>query len=366
MNAIKYCFSLIVLLLLSCTLEAQTHAELQEMQISLGQQAYSAPVKNKAITGEEISIAGIKYKKGIGVHASSTIRLKLNNSRRFTAKIGVNDNAIDYTRSSSKSIPLTDGKRMFYDVSDTHKQFIGVEGADGKVDKGSVVFRLVHNGKEIYNSGIMRQGDAVKELDVKLGGGILELIVDDANDGVSGDHAVWVNPTIEYFEIAPVMVEGGYQGEKEALSEEVSKRLQEKIAELPEISLPLDQPEYDWLIDNKKVKAQVFRTSNNKEIVLTNGLIARVFRLIPNLATVDYINQMTGETMLRAVSNEGEVIIDGKKYSIGGLGKQPEYGYTLKKWVEELSIAPNSFIIEDYDAELWFRGSGLLSWPSFV
>ncbi len=353
MKTIRHCFYLITLLplLYSCILQAQTYVELQNMQISLGEQAYSAPAKNRSVTGQHISIAGVNYKKGIGVHATSIIRVKLNNSRRFTAKIGVNDNSIDYAKPSIKAIPLTDGKRMFYDVSETYKQFVGVEGIDGKVDKGIVIFRLVLNGKEIYNSGVMHQGDPAKDIDVKLGGGVLEMIVDDANDGVSGDHAVWVNPTIEYFEIAPVMVEGDYQGEQEILSGEVSQRLQNKLSSLPEISLPLAQPEFDWLINNEEAKAEVFRTTNNKEIVLTNGLIARVFRIIPNLATVDYINQMTGETLLRAVSNEGVVVIDGKKYSIGGLGKQPEYGYTFKKWVDDLSIIPNSFIIEDFEVK---------------
>jgi hypothetical protein len=330
---------------------SQTFVELQDLQIALGQQVYSAPVKNKAVTGENISIAGVKYSKGIGVHASSNIRIKLNNSRHFSAIIGVNDNGIDYSKNSIKEIPLTDGTRMFYDVSDSYNQFIGVEGEDGIVDQGSVVFRLVHNGKEIYNSGTMRRGDAAKKVDVKIGGGILELIVDDANDGVSGDHAVWVNPKIEYFEIAPVMAEIDYQGEVETLSKEVNKHLQKKLAELPKIELPLEEPGYDWLIDNKKAKAQVYRTFNNKEIILSNGLVARVFRLIPNLATVDYVNQMTGESMLRAVSNEGIVLIDGKKYTIGGLSKQPEYGYTFRKWIDDLSILPNSFIIEDFEVK---------------
>lgn len=33
---------------------------------------------------------------------------------------------------------------------------------------------------------------------------------------------------------------------------------------------------------------------------------------------------MTGESMLRAVSSEGSIQIDGKKHLIGGLTGQPE------------------------------------------
>ena len=145
---------------------AQTFINIEELDISSAQQNYGSAAKNTSVVGETISVAGATYKNGIGVHAHSVIKLKLNNSRHFTCKVGVNDNSIDYAAPEVKSIPLTDGTRMFYKVTDDSKQFIGVEGNNGKVDAGSVVFRLVHNGKEVYNSGIMRQGDALKQIDL--------------------------------------------------------------------------------------------------------------------------------------------------------------------------------------------------------
>lgn len=340
---------LIAILLNSLCINAQIHVNIEDLDISAAQQMYGAPVKNASVVGEAISVAGEKFKNGFGVHANSILKIKLNNARHFTAKVGVNDNTINYDAASVKSIPLTDGTQMLYNETESSKQFIGVAGNGGKVDKGSVIFKVLHKGKEVYNSGIMRQGDQAKEIDLPTRGGTLELIVEDAGDGVSGDHAVWINPKIEYFEIAPVTVEPEYSGEKIEQATEITSKLKKQIATLPNIELPLSQPDYDWLIDNSQAKAGVFQANDGKEIILTNGLIARVFRVVPNLATVDYLNLMTGESLLRAVSSEGTVSIDGKKYNIGGLSKQPEYGYTLKKWIDDLSVAPNSFNVENFE-----------------
>lgn len=342
---------LILLFGISLVTTAQQFVNLSDMEVSLGQQTYSAPVINKSASGENLSIAGTKFSNGVGVYSKSIIKIKIYKGHTFTAKVGVNDSKIDYSSNAIKTIPLTDGKRIFYHVTDTKKQFLGVEGSDGKIDNGSVVFRVIHKGKEVFNSGIMRQGDAPKEVNLKVKGGVLELIVEDAGDGVSGDNAVWANAEFEYFEVAPIIVAGDFKGEVPEQSNEVKNKLTKLISELPEIQFPLPQPDYDWLINNDKAKSNVYKTNNGKDIVLSNGLIARIFRLTPNLATIDYINQMTGESLLRSVSNEGVLTIDGRNYSIGGLSKQREYGYTLMKWVDELTAAENSFMIENFEVK---------------
>ena len=53
--------------------------------------------------------------------------------------------------------------------------------------------------------------------------------------------------------------------------------------------------------------------------------------------------------MLRAVSNEGILKIDDKVYTLGGLDGQFEYGYTQYKWVDSLTILPNSFRVTGFD-----------------
>lgn len=341
----------LVTLFLCMNVQAQSWVQLEKLDITNVEQHIGSAVKNKSVTGKPICVAGKTYELGIGVHAHSVLKLELNNSRRFRAQVGISDHSHDLESETISAIPLTDGTRIFYELSASSKRFIGVEDKDGKIDKGSAVFRLVHNGKEIFNSGIVRQGDSPIPIDLPLRKGILEMIVEDAGDGISGDHAVWIEPRIEFMEIAPVTVTPDYQGERIEMGSEVATYLNSRIAGLQPIELPLKQASFDWLIDNSRVKAEVYQAEDGKEIVLTNGLIARVFRVIPNLVTVDYMNLMTGESLLRAVSSEGEVVIDGKKFSIGGLSNQPEYGYTLKKWIDDLQITPNSFLMEDFEVK---------------
>ena len=345
----KVILLIIILITLNFSVQAQQFVNLSDMKVSLGHQTYSAPVVNRSASGEELSIAGVKFSNGVGVYTKSSIKIKNHGGHTFTAMVGVNDSKIDYASKSIKTIPLTDGKRIFYNVTETKKQFLGVEGSDGKIDAGSVVFKVLHKGKEVFNSGIMKQGDQPKEINIKVKGGILEFIVEDAGDGSSGDNAVWANAKLEYFEVSPLVVLGDFKGEVPEQSSAVKNNLAKLIKELPEIKMPLNQPNYDWLVNNDKANANVYRTNSGKDIVISNGLIARVFRLTPNLATIDYINQMTGESLLRSVSNEGVLTIDGKNYSIGGLSKQPEYGYTLMKWVDNLTAAENSFMIENFE-----------------
>ncbi|AWW33261.1 alpha-galactosidase [Echinicola strongylocentroti] len=344
--------SLIVLFVFfGCQLaSAQTYVEVQDLTISLSEQTYAAPVKNQAVTGEQLSIGGEAFEKGIGVHSHSVIKINMNNGSHFSAKIGINDSKIDYESEVVKTIPLTDGKRVFYEVTSSKKQFIGVEGESGSVDQGTVIFKVIHNGEEIYSSGVMRRGDKAKEVNLDVKGGVLDLVVEDAGDGSSGDHAVWADPKIDYFEIAPVIIPGDFVSEKVEQKSDIKAALREKLMRLDPVELPIDQPSYDWLIDNSKAKAQVYRNGKD-HLVLSNGLIARTFTLVPNLATIDYSNLMTGETLLRAVSSEGVLTLDGRSYDIGGLSPQPEYGYTLMKWTDQLTATNNSFQIQDFEVK---------------
>lgn len=93
-----------------------------------------------------------------------------------------------------------------------------------------------------------------------------------------------------------------------------------------------DRP--DWLLDSSPYRAGVFRTQRDDELVLSNGLIRRLFRLAPNAATVGFDNLFTGESILRGVKPEARVEIDGVPYDIGGLHGQPNYAYLLPEWVD--------------------------------
>jgi len=110
-------------------------------------------------------------------------------------------------------------------------------------------------------------------------------------------------------------------------------------------ALPAYRPvrgEADWLIDPSPYKAGVFR-KGDKEIVLSNGLIARTFRVAPNGATVGLDHLGTGEAFLRSVRPEAELRINGRPYAVGGLVGQPVHNYLLPEWLERMRADPAAF-----------------------
>ncbi len=130
--------------------------------------------------------------------------------------------------------------------------------------------------------------------------------------------------------------------------------------------------EVDWLIGPVARKAGVFSDKDGREIVMTNGLIRRTFRVMPNAATIAVDNLMTGESMLRGVKPEAMIEIDGMKFNVGGLLGQPNYAYLLPEWVEQFRSDPKAFQITGFDVgkiEKRFewkrkRYSADLPWPA--
>jgi hypothetical protein len=99
----------------------------------------------------------------------------------------------------------------------------------------------------------------------------------------------------------------------------------------------------DWLVKTVERKAQVFKGDRDDEIVLSNGLISRTFRLAPNAATVGFDHLVTGESVIRGVKPEAIVEIDGVPYEVGGLKGQPNYAFLRPEWIEQLEADPRAF-----------------------
>ncbi|HOW73335.1 MAG TPA: hypothetical protein PKY77_22270 [Phycisphaerae bacterium] len=99
----------------------------------------------------------------------------------------------------------------------------------------------------------------------------------------------------------------------------------------------------DWLIDGSGYKAGVFRGPRPHELVLTNGLIARTFRMAPNAATVGLDNLVTGEAVLRGVKPEATIELDGRRYEVGGLKGQPNCAFLRPEWVDQLRADSAAF-----------------------
>src|SRR5277367_1797466 len=75
----------------------------------------------------------------------------------------------------------------------------------------------------------------------------------------------------------------------------------------------------DWLIRPPETHATATLRQNGKDLMLSNGLLERTFRLQPNLACVGFRNLSNGQELLRSVKPEARVTIDGRVYNIGGL-----------------------------------------------
>lgn len=343
---------LFIFLELSCCLSSfsQTKIKISELDLSTAYQEYGGVMIGKSVTGEEAKVIGTPYVDVIGVHSKSIIKIDTRrNASMFKAGIAVSDTNIDYASENMVVFPLVDGNKIWYNTAKNSKVFAGVEGETGKIEKGSVVFLLMGDGKELYKKQVS-YGDSAVNVEVRLNGiRMLELIVEAGSEGPSGDHALWINPEIEYNEIVPVTVNSDFVGETPTLNPVIQKKLEQKIAQLPMIKFPLEKMSYDWLINADKSKAGIYRLENNKDIIITNDMVSRVFRIMPNLATIDVVNRMTGENMLRAVSPEGSIRIDGKIWNLGGLAGQVERGYLKPKWVDEMVAIPNSFMIEDFE-----------------
>lgn len=341
---------IIFFLMINSIMAQDPSIKLSDMELGKAFQNYGIAMKNKAVTGEEITVAGVQYKNGVGVQANNRIKINLSGkARQFTCLVGINDQSINYSATNILQIPMTDGTMVFYQNTGDKKQFVGVGAGNGKIEKGSAVFRVTGDGKELYNSGIVKVGEKPQEIKLNLSGvKIAELTVTDGGDGASGDHANWIEGVISYTEITPAMVDVAFQGEIKPMNPETEKELKTKISQLPNCKLPLAKTGYDWLIDASQAKATVSQTHDGKDIVLSNGLVSRVFRIFPNLATIDFLNLMTGESMLRAVSTEGVLQIDGKDYPLGGLDGQFEYGYIQYDWVDKLTVNPHSFRVTDF------------------
>lgn len=119
-----------------------------------------APVqRDKSIDGNPMTIDGVEFEKGLGVHALSEI--------------------------------------SFY-LGGHFSTFTGNVGIDDEVDeRGSVVFQVWTDGQIVYDSGVISGTDPAKEVNIDIAGANeLKLIVTDADDGRQNDHANWANARI--------------------------------------------------------------------------------------------------------------------------------------------------------------------------
>jgi alpha-galactosidase len=136
---------------------------ISSLDISKTEQDWGSPRANRSVDGNPLTIAGVRFEHGLGTHANSTLQIAVNGrAEEFSAKVGLDD----------------------------------------ETGNGSVAFKVVGDGRVLWESGVLRKGQAAKEVTVSLRGvKLLVLAVGDADDGISFDHGDWADARL-------VMAEG--------------------------------------------------------------------------------------------------------------------------------------------------------------
>jgi alpha-galactosidase len=144
---------------------------LTSLDLSKMRQGWGTPQVDKAVTGRPLSIAGRTFDSGVGTHARSVLWVDLAGSaERFQAWVGIDDATTS--------------------------------------DAASVRFRVIADGTTLFDSDTMRRGQEAKRVDALLTGRqSLLLLVTDAGDGVSFDHANWAEARFIMAGGKPVAVE---------------------------------------------------------------------------------------------------------------------------------------------------------------
>jgi hypothetical protein len=330
-----------------------SHAQqkLSQLDLSNASQTFGSVMSGMTVTGEEAVVAGEVCRDAVGVFPHNVIRINAKGLCNILhGKIGVADTGIDYSSPEVTSITQTDGTKIFYHKKNGTRFFAGISDAAGNADKGSVTFRIVGDGDEIFSKR-MTAGEKLFPINVNISGiTTLELIVDNAGDGYSGDFAIWSETEIKYDVHMAVTLTTDNINKTEGISEEDWNRISAQLKALPVADYDaVSVCEKDWLIDPSGYKAGVWAGKDGKSILISNGLVSRIFRLTPNLATIGLVNHMTSDNMIRAASSEGEITIDGVRWHLGGLEGEPERGYLKFEWLDNMTPKSRSFIIEDFE-----------------
>lgn len=127
---------------------------LEILDLSRMSQEYGEPHARQSVDNNPLKLKGAVYPHGVGTHAKGEMMIDLKGvAVKFMAMVGVDDE---------------------------------------RIGLGSITFKVMVDGKKAAETGVMRGGDEPKLISVDLTGAKrMTLIVGDADDGISHDHADW-------------------------------------------------------------------------------------------------------------------------------------------------------------------------------
>jgi alpha-galactosidase len=151
--------SLIVVAVLTCcsiTAQAAETIWLDSLDLRTMHQNVGTPRVNRSGRDFPLSIGGRQFERGVGTHAASTFRLTLSGGTdRFLASVGVDD------------------------------------AAGGPA---AVIFRVIADKKKLFDSGVIKSGEAAQQVDVDLHGVTsLVLLVEHGGKSPDVDYADWAD-----------------------------------------------------------------------------------------------------------------------------------------------------------------------------
>ncbi len=142
---------------------------------------------NRNLNGGQLSIDGNKYDKGYAVHANSILLFDLpEGATKFTALAGIDNTGSDQGSKSSVEF-------MVFNYDPTLRE----ESTD-RWNGGDVTIKI-DPAKQVACSGLISRESAEKEVELQAditGASKLYLVVTNGGDGLTNDHADWINPVL--------------------------------------------------------------------------------------------------------------------------------------------------------------------------
>lgn len=135
--------------------------DLDKLVPVLATQEYGQLQAGKSVNGGPLRIGDRTFIHGLGTHARSDIVYDLDRQyKRLSGWVGIDAEMKDYT-------------------------------------SPSVIFKVLGDGHELYSSGVMRLDTPAKQFDISVEKvAELTLVVEDAGDGITCDHADWGEPVL--------------------------------------------------------------------------------------------------------------------------------------------------------------------------
>lgn len=179
----------ILLAMPSAAVSAESRVRLDDVRHGFIANAYGPPRAGLSFGKLPLTIAGRPFTHGLGTHAPVRLCLNLDaRAVRFTAWLGV-DEGIGYRKDPSKWDRRLGAPVYLYD---------GNDDVWDRDQGGTVRFRVLADGREVFDSGMMNEASVARPVALDVAGvARLELIAEPGPDGSYADHADWADAALE-------------------------------------------------------------------------------------------------------------------------------------------------------------------------